>query len=196
MRFNRSARAGTLALAALCGALAGALPTSAQTTVPYNFSAGSPAKAGEVNANFQALATAINALSARLDKAEGKLTAADIVGTYRFQSLQPQIGTGPYVRFDTYDGTLAFRADGTLSFNLDSTGTQLSITGGSANPVTGTLRGTSGSDTGSATWSLSGTTLSMGPQRFYVADGGRLMVHASTNPSDSTTKLILLIRTN
>jgi hypothetical protein len=193
MRFNQAARAAAFALSVL----ASALPATAQTTVPYSFSAGSPAKAGEVNANFQALATAINALSARLDKAEGKLTAADIVGTYRFQSLQPEIGNGPYVRFDVFDGTITFKADGTITLQASGVGAQLDIRGGNGTPVTGTVLPKSGSGVETGTWSLSGTVVTLdGTEKLYAADGGRLMVSASINPADATTKMIILIRVN
>ena len=58
-------------------------------SVPYTFSAGAPAVAAEVNANFSALADAITALEAKVAALEsgGKLTAADVAGTYRRISM-------------------------------------------------------------------------------------------------------------
>ena len=193
MRFNQAARAAAFALSVL----ASALPASAQTTVPYSFSAGSPAKAGEVNANFQALATAINALSTRLDKAEGKLTAADLVGTYRFQSLQPEIGTGPYVAFAVFDGTLTVKADGTYSLQFSSKGLQLDIQGGNGNPLTGAVKSMSGSGVDGGSWSLSGTVVTLdGTEKLYAADGGRLLVGTTFDTSTNTANLTLLVRVN
>ena len=58
-------------------------------SVPYTFSAGAPAVAAEVNANFSALANAITALEAKVAALEsgGTLTAADVAGTYRRISM-------------------------------------------------------------------------------------------------------------
>jgi len=192
----RALRAGLLAAAAL----AATATARAETTVPYTFAAGSPAKAGEVNANFQALASAINALSARLDRAEGRLTAADIVGTYRFQSLQTELngGASNNVRVYTFDGTVTFNADGTVSFSTTDVGAQIRISGaaGAAVSVTrSTINETN--PTGSANWTLNGSVLSIGGgPAWYVADGGRLMIQTGTNTADATSKVILMVRTN
>jgi hypothetical protein len=177
--------------------LAIAPATWAQTTVPHTFAAGSPAKAGEVNANFQALAAAINSLAARLDRAEGKLTAADIVGTYRFQGLQTeQGGPGPYVRVDTTDGVVTFRSDGTGSLQLSNVASQLSITGGQGTTVTGTRTLRSFNESDNFNWSITGSVIDLSGLKFYAVDGGRLLVQTSTDTADGTGKVILLVRTN
>lgn len=189
--FARHARA--LMLCTLAAA-----PTAwAQTTVPHTFAAGSPAKAGEVNANFQTLAAAINSLAARLDKAEGRLTAADIVGTYRFQGLQTeQGGPGAYVRVDTFDGVVNFRGDGTGSMQLSNVASQLTITGGQGTAVTGTRTLRSFSETDNFNWSITGTVVDLSGLKFYAVAGGRLLVQTSTDTDDGTGKVILLVRTN
>ena len=189
--FARHARALMLCTLAIAPA------AWAQTTVPHTFAAGSPAKAGEVNANFQALAAAINSLAARLDRAEGKLTAADIVGTYRFQGLQTeQGGPGPYVRVDTSDGVVTFRSDGTGSLQLSNVASQLSITGGQGTAVTGTRTLRTFNESDNFNWSITGSVVDLSGLKFYAVDGGRLLVQTSTDTADGTGKVILLVRTN
>lgn len=58
------------ALKVLIVALAFPSVVLAQASVPYSFSSGGKAKASEVNANFQALATAINDLSRKIDSSK------------------------------------------------------------------------------------------------------------------------------
>ena len=71
----------------------------AQTaSVPNTFTAGTPISATEVNANFQALVDAINALGT------SGLTTASIIGTYKFKVLE--VG-----------GTAGFSNDATVSFS-------------------------------------------------------------------------------
>lgn len=69
---RRNRRAWMAALVVIV--LAWAMPAFSMTTVPYVFSPGTPARAGEINANFSALASAIDALdaahAARLDALE------------------------------------------------------------------------------------------------------------------------------
>jgi hypothetical protein len=196
MRFPSALRAFALTLAALAGSHA----AQAEIIIPYTFAAGSPAKAGEVNANFQSIASAISSLSARLDKTEGKLTTADLVGTYRFQSVQTELNAGNSnnVRVYTFDGTVTLKLDGSASFTTTETGGNLAISGGGASAVS-VARSifTNNNPTGNATWALSGNTLSFGGgSPYYVVDGGRLLIQASTNTADATSKMILIVRTN
>lgn len=112
---------------------------SAQTTVPNTFTAGSPAKAAEVNANFQALVTAINSLGARVDsvstrvdsvtarvgKLEGTLTATDVAGTYALYGLQTDVIPSAVSGMNegqmeaiSYSGTAILTATSTLGGTL------------------------------------------------------------------------------
>src|SRR5258706_4460391 len=98
----------------------------AQTTVPNTFTRGTAAKASEVNANFQALATAIDNLGSRVSKLEGTITATDVAGTYAFASLEAETFTGANVNVASSvgiihhqngNGTFTLNANGTFSFS-------------------------------------------------------------------------------
>src|SRR3954454_13262447 len=89
--------------------------SNAQVTVPFTFSAGSPARASEVNGNFQALVNAINGLTARVAKLEGQITAADLEGSYTLEGLQIGLITNNKVETISYTGTLILAANLTYS---------------------------------------------------------------------------------
>ena len=168
---------------------------SAQVTVPYTFTAGAPARAAEVNADFQALVTAINGLGTRVSKLEGNLVAADFVGTYTLNRFQTELGGGAsaYVAVYTAGGTITLAADGTAT--TTGTGEQ----GHQLNVVTRALTPfNTPPDTGSVTWSYSGGRVTVPTYgiSFAVADGGRLLIATSVNPADGTNVLLLLTRTD
>ena len=103
------------------------IAVAAPVTVPNTFTAGTPAKAADVNANFQALVTAINTLSARVDKLDGTtaITAADVVGTYTMNGLMVQVFKGPQAAGTpgvTYDTAGSGAVSGTVTINADGTG--------------------------------------------------------------------------
>lgn len=115
----------------------------AQVTVPNTFAAGSPARAADVNANFQALATAINGLTTRVNRLEGGLAAADIPGTYNFSvlNLMPLAGApNDFWDVNVVKSTLTLAAGGTFT----STGTE-----------------SNASCCGSGTWSYAGNVLTL-----------------------------------
>lgn len=104
----------------------------AQVTPPFTFTAGAAARASEVNANFSALATAINDLAARLAVVETPaLTMAAVAGTYRFASLELGISAanGPnasgYLQVSPVrsSGTLTLAASGAVTLSLTSEAT-------------------------------------------------------------------------
>jgi hypothetical protein len=170
----------------------------AQTTVPHNFTSGTAARASEVNANFQALVTAIDNLSARVARLEGgPVTDADVVGTYSASNLQIGIsevaaGQGE-VEAISYEGTVTFAADHTFSFTF--TGKEMDSDG--PDTEEGTVTGT---------WSLANNDLT-----FLVADSSTNVLHcaagcslifgtlygASSGPGDDGhNNLIILAKTN
>lgn len=161
----------------------------AQTSVPNTFTAGTPAKASEVNANFQALVTAINGLNTRVSKLEGKITSADMIGTYVLHRLQTELGTGRVAVYTSGPTTLKLEANGSaLLSGSTEKGHQLNL-------PQNTLTAINRSD-GSATipWSLTGSKLSFAGQEFSVADGGRLLIGTSSNPADGTNVILLIVR--
>ncbi|ACL74108.1 hypothetical protein Tgr7_3039 [Thioalkalivibrio sulfidiphilus HL-EbGr7] len=80
----------------LAGAMAIALTgtAQAQVAVPNTFADGQPAVAAEVNANFSALATAINDLADRvtaLESGAGDTGSTGVPGVYRIVSTQTEL---------------------------------------------------------------------------------------------------------
>lgn len=154
----------------------------AQTAVPYTFAAGSPAKAGEVNANFQALVTAVNNLGSRVNKLEGQLAANDVPGKYSLSTvnLSPVVGTPVGGRWDVnvVKATLTLAANGTFT----STGTE-----------------SSGNCCGSGTWTLAGNALSLtfdGSEvtTFQALAVGNLFVTTKNTSAGSSNQLVILAR--
>ncbi len=182
-------------LAAAIAALTFGNQATAQVTVPNTFVAGAAAKASEVNANFQALAAAINSLAARVAKAEGQVLAADLAGTYALSRFQSEIGTGTnagWVASYVSGGTLTLAANGTATLSgLVESGSQVNFPSGTRitlNRPEATVN---------LTWSYTGGKVVLPDGgTLLVADGGRLLISTSANPEDGTTVLLLFVRTN
>lgn len=171
--------------------------TLAQTTVPHTFSAGTAAKASEVNANFQSLATSIDSLQARLDIIEGKasaFTVSALSGTYKLLNIYsgaPASSNSAIVNSSTQNGTLILNPDSTFSLATSETNSRTTLnlsSGTSSNTVS------SNTETLSGTWSVSGKTVTLnvagggtlGP--YEIGVGNRLLI----NPvrSDSSAALL------
>lgn len=185
----------------------------AQTTVPFTFTSGTAAKASEVNADFQALATAIDNLTARVSKLEGQFTAADVAGTYAFMSLEVEIGTGlvSMIHHASGNGSVTLNANGAFSFNATDHSSHLALnfsvvkggTGGTVTDATLTANTTTAStpQNDSGTWSLSGKTLTLifssgQSVAFIGATGPSLFMNAINTPDGRDQSLVFLIRTN
>jgi len=186
-------------LVALVSSILGG-PASAQVTVPNTFAAGSPARASEVNANFQALATAINNLGARVSKLEGNIVAADLAGAYTLTRLQTELGGGnsAYVAVYTATDNLVLAADGTgtLTSGTPEQGHQLNVVTRVLTPFIGS----GGGGVLNFTWTYANgklaAVLGNTTSTFSTVAGGRLLVGASANPADGTNVILLLTRTN
>jgi len=176
-------------------------------TVPNTFVAGAPAKAADVNANFQALATAINSLNTRVGKLEGgPVTSSDLVGSYAINSLQTELGgagvnPGKYVASYVAKGTISFAADGTGKFKgYVETGHEVPLHD-AAGPRT--IHSVSNPEI-NFTWSYvngelkgkdsNGNVMINGTAT--VALGGKLIIMTSSNPSDGTSVLQVWTRAN
>lgn len=183
----------------------------AATTVPNTFTAGTPAKAADVNANFQALATAIDTLSARVDKLDGTtpVTMADLAGTYVINGLQmgsfksvstPQGWIDNY----TYQGTLTLVADGNGTLSNTETGNRFfpSLNPGVSPDYIASFNPTISSYTLPSnqgfTWSLSGGSITIPTLggSFTIVSGGRLLIKSTSDSTTGTSVLLLLTRTN
>ncbi len=185
--------------AAFFAALFAGLSTLAQAqtvTVPNTFSAGAPARAAEVNANFGALAGAINALSARVSKLEGQISAADMVGTYALKGLQVELagGAGTHVASYVYNGTLSLRADGTGTVGAAQTGTQLNFATVPGTRISANLP----SENTEFTWTLAGSILTTTALNtpLSVSNGGRMIMGVGASGIDGTSVLLIMTRLN
>lgn len=76
--------------------LAMGLQAHAGVSIPNTFSSGTAASASQVNANFTALATAIDSVSARVSKLENSqnINIGDLLGSYNLMILQTSVSTG------------------------------------------------------------------------------------------------------
>jgi hypothetical protein len=178
---------------------------NAGTPVPINFSAGSAAKAADVNADFAALA-------ARLDKLEGTtaLVVADLAGTYQVQYYTTSIGnyspiaynTNLPFKVDSTVGTVTLVADGTGTWSTTYTGAYLQPTG--SNGILNLVNYGPTSSSFSFTWTLSGQTLTTTPTISGVpctlSIGGRIClttgVDTVNNPVGTAVSSFIMMRTN
>jgi len=170
----------------------------AQTAVPNTFTPGTPAQASQVNANFQALTTAIDALSARVAILEGTLTSAEAAGTYSFSNLSVDIsGTptgvnGATLEHRTMLGTVTLNTDGTGSFSgVTENVTNLGLPGSASTSIAPLVTtSTTGGGSMGITWSLSGSTIILNSipiagnlvsLSFQHAAGGRLFISVGSS---------------
>jgi len=165
--------------------------SNAQTTVPFTFSAGSPARASEVNGNFQALVNAINGLTARVAKLEGQITAADLEGSYTLEGLQIGLITNDKVETISYTGTLILAANRTYSLTVVGNGFDL--------PIPGTRVQHQDIGTLSGAWSLTANSVALTGDvtaQLVHAAGGRVLVNSAFGNSDGSTNLFIFVRSN
>jgi hypothetical protein len=183
-----------------------AVATAAPITVPFTFTAGTPAKAAEINADFQALVTAINALSVRVDKLDGitpaaALTAADVVGTYSCHFFGTAMTAPPAIapampanilETRTLNGTLTIVNGGTGTF----VGTRNSFK--QANGLTAVLGVTIPAPvptTPPIAWTVAGGVLSIpSVTNFTIASGGSLLINAGYDNAGGTSNINICVR--
>ena len=168
--------------------IAGIVSTSAgtalaQTTVPNTFTAGTTASASQVNANFTALANAINNLSARVDalEADPSVTVNDLVGkTYCITSIGTISGQSTnFARFSSYVSKATLMITSTTQASL--TGVEdhehelgLSVSSGG---LDGTISQHSNPDSATITINgLSNGVLSTSVGDLYLAKDGTVLL--------------------
>lgn len=185
--------------------LVGASRTAdSQTSVPNVFTAGTPAKAADVNADFAALVAAINALTARVSSLEAAGTGSgSIAGTYTLQTFEidldfaPGTGSGTNaatILSATANLTLILNANGTATYSGPVQRSFLSFNGG------GVFSGPADQSpvSGSGTWSLSGNKLTLTGlpgTTVFTASSSRLFFHTASD-TQGQPRLLILIRTS
>jgi hypothetical protein len=154
-----------------------------------------PAGAGNP---VQALSDQLAALTARVAKLEGQITAADLVGTYAVHGFQTELraaggGAPTQVASYIYVGTAALTADNSTTLTLTEEGSRLLFTAPPSvvpdGPIAGSLSGTWTYANGVVTASEGGS-----PIPLNVAVGGRVLIGASANHSDGTNVLLIFTR--
>jgi len=187
--------------------------SSALAAVPFTFSNGQPANAVEVNANFGALVTAIDALAARVDALESTTTAS-LAGTYDYFEVKVDVdNTGP----NSYSmagggssGTVVLNADGTGSVNLTTEYRQLTfndqteLCGNVANSGSVSVHSTDvvhlntpETNNQPITWTLSAGVVTVstgdGDASFVVA--GRMLIEGiSSTDGEGQNGIVLMLR--
>jgi hypothetical protein len=184
----------------LAGFLIFIFSTTVLAQVPHTFTAGSPAKASEVNANFAALVTAVNALEARVAALENPLaaTVASVAGTYKYTSLEVGVsggvtgggGTQAIVTGGSFSGTVVLGAGGGATFTIDGNETQGRVESFNTAPHAHAESG--GGSTGatqSGTTTTPAVTRFGGPESFtgtWTVTNGEVVI----TTSDGVTRLL------
>lgn len=159
--------------------------TALAASVPNTFTAGSPALASEVNANFAALVSAVTTLETKVSSLESQvvalqsvntaLTADDVVGTYKFLSvISKTVSDAPNLLFGSKSGI----SDSSVTFTkTSSTGGTFTVT--SSNKSSGfNAKGTQCNTEGTAATSSSGpSTTGTAGTHFHT------YLHATCTPS-------------
>ncbi len=154
-------------------------------SVPHKFESGTPARAQDVNENFEALAGAINSLTAQVTALQmqidamsgggesGPLTAASLVGKYWLIGYAAEHegwgGSGSIGQF-ILDGEITLSADGSVTFQGNESKSNL---GFSNVEIEGHQHLNVSLETDAQTENLSGTwTYSAGRLHIDFGDGG------------------------
>ena len=173
---------------------------TAQTSVPYTFTAGTTAIASEVNADFQALAATIDTLSVRVAKLEGQITASDLVGTYALTGIETEVTTQSnyrgWVSIKSLNATVTLAGNGMGTVSGHSfPGYMFVVDVPSITPIT---LGRTGGATPlqNLSWSLSGSSITMLGGTFSIVPGGKLLISSTTDPVKQTIVLLLLTKIN
>lgn len=161
----------------------------AAVTIPYTFTSGTTAKSSEVNANFQALADAMNNRTSA--------TLANMAGTWNYtMNGYGSLPSSTTLCTMSRTGTLTLNADGTFSDNQADTNTICQNLGVQANPG-GTYTGTwsvSAAGSGALTYSSGAGTLSFQASRDLNTMVGNFNIPSTpyTTPYDSVGTITYL----
>lgn len=179
------------------------IPFSVFSQVPHTFTDGTPALAEEVNANFGALVSALDVLTARVDALESTTTAS-LAGTYDYFEVKVDVDQNSSSSFSIAgggaSGTVVLNANGTGTISLNSQFRQLTF-----NEQTVQIDGVNVLSTdvahfntpetinNSITWSLSAGVLTIatgdGDANFVVA--GRLLIESISSEGQNGVTLMV-----
>lgn len=156
--------------------------TALAASVPHTFTSGTTAFASEVNANFAALVSAINALEAKI----GPHTMATLAGTYDYFEFKMDVdnisSTSTNIAGVGVSGTLVLNADGTGQINTSISYRQVTlneVTTGDLTVQVGFLNPPM-TENLAITWSLAGAVVTIpGGGDFAVV--GQLLIHSTIN---------------
>lgn len=176
-----------------------AFPTQAQ-----NPGGGPPAGAGQPTQSLAAQVALLQAqvalVTARIDKLEGHITAADLVGTYAIHGIQNEMhapnspgGFPTQISSYVFVGTAVLASDNSVSISGTQTGSTWFL--GPPSSVQ-PFQGSGGPLAGTWTYANGAVTVSLGgaPVSLSVTAGGRVLIVASANPADNTDVLLILTR--
>jgi hypothetical protein len=187
--------------------------SSAPAAVPYTFSNGQAANANEVNANFNALVTAIDALTARVAALEGTSTAS-LAGTYDYFEVTTDVdllSSNNYgIAGGGASGTVVLNANGSGSIDVTSQYRQLTFSDQNVNvgdidnlgsiPVHSTdvmLNSSPETVNIPMTWTHANgvVTITTPDGDFSFVVGGRILVHSiSSTDGEGHNGIALLVR--
>jgi hypothetical protein len=187
--------------------------SSALAAVPFTFSNGQVADANQVNANFGALVSALDALTARVDALESTTTAS-LAGTYDYFEVKVDVDQNSSSSFSIAgggaSGTVVLNANGTGTISLTSQYRQLTYNeqtlqcgnvanSGSVNVLSTDVAhfDTPETNNDSITWSLSAGVVTIatgdGDANFVVA--GRILVEGiSSTDGEGQNGVTLMVR--
>ena len=147
------------------------------------------------NPTVDSLASDLAALSARVAKLEGQITATDLVGTYALRGFQIELGGGnpAHVSSYVYVGTAVLAADGTATLTWSpAKGNTLTL---GASPSVAPFKDADGGGNITSTWTYAnGIVTISGFPPLAVAQPGRIAISASANNSDGTDVFLILMR--
>ena len=177
--------------------------------IPYTFSPGETISSAQVNANFQALSAKIAELQAQL--APVVLSPASVAGIYDYFLFGTGMNVKQYNAYDqgyrfgrtNYQGTLVLAANGTVKFNGTCGYTEMEIRNIIYQPdnpehpfsrVSGTLSASDPTDIGEATYTVTGSTITVGGGVFVGTLSSDGKIFAGMSQSDRGKGIMIGIR--
>ena len=165
----------TLGLMVLASFVGAADLAEAQVTIPNTFSDGTPALASEVNANFQALASAVNAVRLRHGSGCGvqpvlelRRPACDTLGSYN----QGFTAGGNGVDITSDNAAVCTTAGGTYDAGADSCSVDITTDNAAAEAVAAAAAGSAACTQAGGTWDAGTSTCTPAAAPYNCFIGG------------------------